>query len=173
MEIETLKKLMRYDPATGKLFWLERDKSIIPMKCVRKNWNARFKDKEAFTNIDSKGYLRGSLLNKNQRAHRICWALHYGEWPQGSIDHINGDKTDNRITNLRDVSHQENMTNLKMRSDNTSGFRGVSYTKEGNWRAYITNKGKTQVLGTFKTKEEAAKARKAAEVELGYVTRPL
>jgi len=171
MDIQTLKRLMRYESTTGKLFWLERDESVIPLDKIRKNWNTRFKDKEAFTSIDTKGYLRGTLFNKNHRAHRICWALYYGDWPQGSIDHINGDKTDNRIKNLRDVSHQENMTNLKRSSNNTSGFKGVSHTKEGNWRAYITNKGKRKVLGTFKTKEEAAKVRKAAEVELGYVTR--
>jgi hypothetical protein len=80
------------------------------------------------------------------------------------IDHINGDRSDNRITNLRSVSHSGNTKNAKRRGDNLSGMTGVSFFRpKGTWRARINHNGETILLGYFRTYEEAVAARKAAE----------
>jgi len=69
----------------------------------------------------------GTFMRKTYAAHRVAWFLHHGAWPMGEIDHINGNAQDNRIANLRDVTHKENTRNMKRRSDNTSGITGISY----------------------------------------------
>jgi len=97
-------------------------------------------------------------------AHRVAWALHYGEWPKHEIDHINGNKRDNRIQNLRDVPHLLNQRNRGLRADNTSGADGVSWMKAGFWRVTVAGK----YLGIFKDFEAAVAARKSAEQAHGY-----
>jgi hypothetical protein len=90
--------------------------------------------------------------------HRAAWLYVHGKWPNGQIDHINGDRSDNRISNLRDVSHSVNQQNVhRPRRDNASGFLGV--TRQKNlWTSQVTVSGKTLHLGLFKTPEEAASA---------------
>ena len=97
-------------------------------------------------------------------AHRIAWALHYGEWPNKSLDHIDGDRTNNRINNLREANSSQNTINSKVRSDNTTGARGVGKNQYG-WVAQIQSDGKRHYLGFFKTKAEAVAARAEAEVK--------
>lgn len=132
-------------------------------------WNAKWAGKE-ITYVGVDGYKRCSILKKYFQLHRLIWLYMTGEWPKGEIDHINGDRSDNRWCNLRDVSHKENSINLKLSKRNTSGTIGVSFNKrEKSWIANIQNKeGKQTYLGTFKTKEMAVAARKAAEIEFGY-----
>lgn len=86
------------------------------------------------------GYLQVSLFGKTQLVHRVIWEMHNGPIPDGmEIDHINHDRLDNRIENLRIVSRQENSVNLSKRIDNTSGIVGVSWSKRmGKWRARIS-----------------------------------
>ena len=93
-------------------------------------------------------------------AHRLAWLYVYGEWPKLHIDHINGIKTDNRISNLRDVTASENMANQhRARSDSVSGVLGVSCScSRKGWRAQICRSGKVKNLGTFNTKEAAQEA---------------
>lgn len=88
-------------------------------------------------------------------AHRLAWALHFGRWPDQAIDHINGDRTDNRIANLRLATVAENTRNGKRRSTNTSGYKGVSLTENGQWRATIVAGGRQSYLGRFSTAEDA------------------
>lgn len=117
---------------------------------------------------DSGGYLRANLLNKRQRVHRLAWLIVYGEWPE-IIDHINHDKTDNRIENLRSVTRLGNQRNRKISVNNTSGVNGVYWSDvRGRWVAHIKVLGTHKPLGTYRTKEEAMAARRDAEVKHGF-----
>jgi hypothetical protein len=91
------------------------------------------------------------------RAHRLAWLYVHGSWPDGQIDHINGDKLDNRIANLRVATASQNKQNMrKARSDSRSGLIGASWhTKSNKWRAAIQIDGKKKHLGYFDTPEEA------------------
>jgi HNH endonuclease len=157
---EVVRDLLAYDPDTGVLRWLPRKNS---------HFNGRFADKPAFTAIDGKGYHHGSLLRQSHRAHRVAWLVHYGVWPSGEIDHIDGDRTNNRISNLRDVSRTENGKNLRRRSDNVSGSVGVWFdVRRQKFTAQIKVGADRKHLGYFETLNAAIAARKVAEVESGY-----
>ena len=102
-------------------------------------------------------------------AHRLAWLHVHGCWPENEIDHINGDRLDNRIDNLREATHAENGQNAKMWVTNTSGFKGVYYCKGQRgykqWKAEFSSNGKMIRVGYFKTKEEAGEAIKIARAE--------
>lgn len=150
-----LRQLLRYEPETGKFFWKERPVEMFsgksqPPERIHANWSARFLGKEAFTSTNQDGYKESHVRGKCLRAHRVAWAIYYGEWPKGEIDHINGVRDDNRIANLRDSEHCENMRNGLLRADNKSGLKGVSWDSESNrWRAQIMANGKKKNLGRF------------------------
>jgi hypothetical protein len=166
---ELLRKLLRYDPETGKLYWRERPQEMFSEEWRWKGWNTQYAHQEAFKTIDQTGYFSGRILTLTIRAHRIVWALVNNEWPQHEIDHLNGDKLDNRIGNLRDVPHRINCQNRKRRSDNTSGISGVSWHKKTKkWRARVYAGGTRIYLGYFDTVEAAAIARQTAMKKLGY-----
>jgi hypothetical protein len=157
-----LHELLRADFKTGDLFWRKRDESIfyragIKVRSSRlKTWNTRYAGQKGFTCLDGHGYLMGRIFNKSYKAHRVLWALYYGEWPKDQIDHLNGVRNDNRIINLRSVSQSENNRNMKMRSDNKSGCVGVSFdSSRGKWMARINSTN----IGRFDTVEDAAAAR--------------
>jgi len=99
---------------------------------------------------------------------RVIWFFVKGEWP-ANIDHINHDRSDNRLINLRSVTKAENNRNMSKRSDNTSGVTGVYWNKQRNkWVAHIQVGGKNNHLGYFTNLADAATARAAAKVEYGY-----
>lgn len=172
---ELLRKLLRYDPETGKLFWKPRNERV--------QWDARWAGKEAFTNLSLNGYKFGRIYYKGYFAHRVAWAISFQEWPNGQIDHINGIRHDNRIKNLRVVSQSDNSKNSSIPSHNSSGFVGVSWCKKRNcWEAhigisvpkYVTKNGKIKTskkinLGYFKDLNEAIKARKLANEKYGFM----
>lgn len=115
------------------------------------------------------GYVFVSLEGRHWRAHRLVWLYVIGRDPEGEIDHINGDRSDNRIVNLRDVSREVNAKNLSKGCTNTSGVVGVSWvTRKEKWRAYITASYKQVHLGYFGSLLDAVSARKSAEVNYGY-----
>lgn len=106
---------------------------------------------------DTLGYITVSLRGKRYLAHRLIWLMHYKYLPM-FVDHINGDKSDNRIENLREATKAENAHNSAMRKDNTSGAKGVGWHKARNkWRAYLQLNGRYVHLGLF-TKISEAKA---------------
>jgi hypothetical protein len=100
-------------------------------------------------------------------AHRLAWLYVHGSFPQKQLDHINGDKTDNRISNLRHCSNKKNAENRKMSPRNTSGYRGVSFDKtRGKFKAYIGHEMRAIHIGLFAAVEDAAVAAKGARDEL-------
>lgn len=162
--IEYLHKRLRFDAETGKLFWRE-------CQDMSKQWNGRYADKEALA-APSNGYKRGHIDGTLLLAHRAVWAIAYGSWPNGQVDHINGNRSDNHLSNLRDVMQSENQRNAMKRSDNTSGVCGVVWHKRvKKWQAQMRAKNKNIHLGYFTTIEEAATARAAASKEHGYTER--
>jgi hypothetical protein len=106
--------------------------------------------------IDSSGYRQVRLNGKAVLVHRIIWVMHYDTYPD-QIDHINRDRLDNRLCNLRASNNTLNQHNATKRKDNSSGFQGVGY-KNNRWVARITAYGKRHHLGSFRSPEEAHKA---------------
>jgi hypothetical protein len=105
---------------------------------------------------DIRGYLKFTFKGTEYLAHRVCWFLHNGYWPK-IIDHINHDKQDNRIENLRDVDSKANNMNQSLRASNKIGLSGVYWCKEKRkWRAQIRDNGKKKSLGTFNNLFDAA-----------------
>lgn len=114
----------------------------------------------------SNGYASVWVGGKTLLAHRIIYAIVRGEIPEGQIDHLNGDRSDNRIENLRDVSGLENMHNSKMPKTNTSGFTGVHWeTQRKKWMAQIRVDKRQKFLGYFDDFEDAVEARKMAKIK--------
>ena len=115
------------------------------------------------------GYRQIGINGKQYYIHRLVWLWHHGEFPTHEIDHISGDITDNRIENLRTVTHQENGCNTKLRNDNTSGHQGVSWCKiTSKWFAYIWQDGKRADLGRYIELDDAIEVRQVAEIEYGF-----
>lgn len=168
-DVETLRKLLDYDPETGFLTWKPRPVEMFPNEPKFKRWNTRYANKRAGNAKGyQKGYIAMCILSKNYPAHRVAWAMHYGEWPKDQIDHINRQPADNRISNLRIVSNFENCRNKGFSKKNTSGHIGVHLRRNtGKWYAYISMRGRVS-LGSFNTFEEAVAARKAGELKYGY-----
>ena len=123
--------------------------------------------------LDSDGYPVISYMGNVIRLHDCVMAMIHEHKPDGCyVDHINLDKLDNRIQNLRFVTPLESPVNMPLKADNTSGYTGVSKTKYGTFRAYITVNKKRIDLGQYKRIEDAVAARRKAEDLLGFDTRP-
>lgn len=98
----------------------------------------------------SNGYLTIMIDGKNYRCHRLAWLYVHGEFPEGHLDHINQNKTDNRISNLRVATKKQNAENTGIQSNNKSGYRGVFWnSQKSKWHAKIKHHGKTTHLGFF------------------------
>ena len=166
---ELLRQLLRYEPETGKLFWKPRTVDLFKdMRCFN-SWTARFSGKEALTARNTKGYYVGTILGNDYSAHRAAWTLYHGFWPVGDIDHINGNPSDNRASNLRDVSRTENCKNAKISTNNKSGVTGVSYWRRGNkWRVQIKSENKVIHIGYYKNFQDAVTARRQSEADYGF-----
>jgi hypothetical protein len=155
-DIDELRNRISYNPDTGHLTWLK----------PRSN---RVKPGATAGRINDQGYVTVCVASRFYRGHRLAFALHFGLWPGGLIDHINGDRSDNRISNLRECSNAENLHNTGKKSSNKSGFKGAYFDKASRrWCASIKAFGKKIYLGRFDSKEEAAEAyAKASKVHHG------
>lgn len=146
-------KFVIYEKERGLLYWKDR---------------GDLSSKKAFATDNGAGYKQGSFFGLRIKAHTIVWLIETGELPKESIDHINGDGSDNKFENLRDVAQSINCKNNRKRTDNTSGYVGVSFHKKTRkWRAHVG----FEYVGLFNTIEEAAAARSIAQKGLGYTER--
>ena len=119
--------------------------------------------------LTSLGYVTVRIKRKIYKAHRIVWLWHYGYMPEGDIDHINRDRADNHIENLREAGRVCNARNTGNHTSNTSGVKGVHwYTRENKWIAYITVEGRLRYLGAYSEYVEAVCHRLAAEQSLDW-----
>lgn len=108
---------------------------------------------------DKRGYVKILVNGKSYRAHRLAWLYVHGNFPKNEIDHIDGDRSNNKLKNLRDVTRAVNCMNMPKTDRNTTGFKGVDYFKPAQlYRSRIVKDGKRLFLGYFKTPEEAYKA---------------
>lgn len=136
LTLERAHEVIEFDAHTGALTW----KYSIGSRALKDT---------AVKTLDKKGYVYFGIDGKYYFGHRVAWFLHFGVWPKGQIDHINGVKADNRIVNLRDSTQTENMQNgREPRKHNKTGLLGVSENK-GKFQAEILVAGKRMFLGTF------------------------
>jgi len=116
----------------------------------------------------SNGYIRIYINRKPYMVHKIIWLIEHGYIPK-NIDHINHNRSDNRIENLREVSHKENCRNQTIRNTSTSNINGVHWYKQTNkWQVHITVNGKRIHLGYFDDIEIAKNARNEADIKYGF-----
>lgn len=150
---ERLRELLTYDPETGEFRWRVAQ-SNVAAGC-------------SAGGIHCKGYWQISVDDRRYLGHRLAWLYMTGEWPAEQIDHIDCDKRNNRWTNLRAATNQQNNWNKGPQRNCKSGIKGVHWrAKESKWVAYIKVGGKNRRLGNFLSKEDAAKAYAAAAREL-------
>lgn len=150
---EQLKADWHYDPETGVF---TRVRSVGRHGCHKAGTVAKARNSHGYSVIRIAGVLHG--------AHRLAWLYHFGEWPK-VIDHINGDKSDNRIANLRNVTQTENMQNLRSApATSKSGLLGAHrFGRSKKWTARIRINGIGTRIGSFDTAEEAHAAYMAAK----------
>ena len=146
---QCLRELLNYDPETG-----------IFTRKVRTAQRHQVGDRADFviTGGNQKGYYRVGILSRRFLAHRLAWLYVHGEWPAQDVDHIDGDRGNNRIANLRDVPNQINRENMRgPRKDNKIGLLGVS-RHGARWEARVQSSGKLVYREDFDTPEEAHSA---------------
>jgi hypothetical protein len=176
LDIDLLRKIMSLDAQAGKAVWLQRTPDMFIAKGQLKpeslcaSFNTRIAGTPALDCLDKKnGYLCGNIFGTRFQAHRVFWAMHSGQWPDGDIDHINGDRKDNRIANLRSVTRTENLKNSSIGRRNTSGVLGVYWANDRKmWRVEIGHESSRIKVGSFPDFEDAIAARRQAEEKYGY-----
>jgi hypothetical protein len=150
---EYLKSIVDYDQETGVFTWRVKRSNIPAGTVIGRGCKAWYGQ----AGIDGKLYL----------LHRLAWLYIHGRWPADDIDHINGDRHDNRIANLREATRAQNLLNKGPRASNTSGYKGVTWSKRRQkWMAQIGHGGRNFGLGYYQTAEEAHAAYVAAAAKL-------
>ncbi len=176
---DDLRQLLRYEPETGLLFWRAREQAIVDK--IRGSerthpisyWNGRYAGKRALCLNIKSGYVTGTVFGQGIYGHRAAWMITYGETPTLKIDHINGDRSDNKISNLRLAGDDQNARNrLGWKRKTTSSYCGVSFDPERQkWAAEIRcgdadNPRRRVKLGRFDSEVDAALAYDAKAREL-------
>ena len=142
----------RYVYKDGKLFF-------------KRNLHSKQREGEEVGSLNNSGYLKVCLDKKNYLVHRVIFLMHYGYLPE-LLDHIDRDKLNNKVENLREADKELNSWNRDKQANNTSGYRGVSWNKNAEkWHAYIKVKGRRIHLGLFSTAEEASEAYEKAKLD--------
>jgi len=153
---DKLKQIIIYNAETGVFTW---------RAVSGRRGGIRAGDVAGWLDSDT-GYWKISIGNKNHLAHRLAWLYMTGIWPEQQIDHCDLNRANNIWTNLRLSTQTLNNANTGKRADNTSGFKGVSRSRDRCWWAQISKAGKHHNLGYFSTREAAAQAYDRAALEL-------
>jgi hypothetical protein len=167
---EVLDQVLKYDHETGKMFWRVRPVTMFTQgkttdrprsaEHACNQWNSRWAGKLAST-LKPDGYCYVHFNYRTELVHRLAHKIMTGEDPV-EIDHVDGNRSNNKWSNLRDGTRTDNLRNVALKRSNKSGYHGVSFSKrQQKWTAYIT-------IGAFDSKEEAVAARKKHEVILGF-----
>jgi hypothetical protein len=163
--------LFNYDPVSGVLIWRERSPSDFKTLLAYESFVANRMGQPA-GGIDAQGYRRVTIGNSLFLQHKLIWQMAFDEvpkYPDSEIDHINGDRADNRLSNLRKVTKSDNQRNGSLRRNNASGVNGVNWVaSKQRWLARIWDGPHHRYLGQFKNLEDARQARVRAERELEY-----
>ena len=158
-----LKKIVTYNPETGVMLWRERPVEMFQSERDCKTWNNRYFNTPVGS-ICEGGYVRTEIQGKKYRLHRLVWLYVYGGYPPSQIDHINCIRDDNRIANLRAVSHQEN---CNKRKENRHRVVGVDFDKViKRWVTTLPVEGVVVRLGEFLEKDDAIASRKQAMINM-------
>lgn len=158
--VEDLRSRLHYNQDTGLFTWIK------PLCSIRKPGDVAGSTKH------KDGYAEIGIFGKLFLSHRLAWFYVHGAWPDGQVDHINGDRLDNRISNLRIATHGQNRANSRAGKNNLLGVKGVFKTRSGKFVAQIRAGKKQRHIGTFLTVKEASEAyRKAAEKYHGEFAR--
>lgn len=150
-KLSLVREYVSYNPSTGKLVWVKSPNPSAPVLS-----HAGY--------VGGDGYIRFKLKHFTMKGHIVAWALHYGVWPNHWIDHEDGNRSNNVISNLRPATRSQNLFNQKPRS--CTGYKGV-YLCNGKFRASIPINGKNKHLGYFDTAELGNAARIKAELDTG------
>lgn len=152
-DAEIIRRCLSYGPETGRLVWIARPHAAFPGALGREaGWS-------------SLGYRKVMIDGTVYFLHRLAWWLSHGCMPADGIeiDHINGDRSDNRLANLRLATRAQNSCNQNPQTGGTSRFKGVSrHRAAGKWQAHIQVGRRSEYLGLFETEHEAASAYNAA-----------
>jgi hypothetical protein len=159
---ERLRELLHYDPETGIFV------RLVDVRCGKGKGRVSVAKGSIAGCVDAHGYLLIRLDNHLYRAHRLAWLFVFGEWPTRHIDHINGERKDNRISNLRDVTVSVNLQNQRRApAGSRSGLLGAQWDKQTKrWRSSVKTNGRKQNIGRFDTPEAAHEAYLAAKRKL-------
>lgn len=152
-ELERIRELLSYDRETGQLTWL---KSFCPK--IRAGTRAGSLEK-------SRRYVELRIDGKKYKAHRVAFLMETGRWP-AFIDHINGDTSDNRMSNLRECTHAQNLQNMRVNPRSAAGVKGIRATEFGTFEVRIQKDWKRIQVGTFQTIDEAKASYNEAAVRL-------
>lgn len=157
---EELAEIVEYDPETG-----------VFQRLIYKHGHTGWVEKKTTGTIDACGYVRFSILGKSYYAHRLAFLAQTGVYPAVGVDHIDGNRSNNKWANLRLATQAQNMQNRSKNRNNTTGHPGVVIHK-GKISAIIRRNGVQHWLGTFKTVEEAGAAYMLAKSQLHPFTNP-
>lgn len=163
---ETVNSLMEYNEVTGKAFWKVRGCGLFNSSRIWACWNSRYAEKEIGCVDKDTGYIKFAIGNKTYYLHQIIWILRFGHKPK-FIDHIDHNKTNNRLVNLREVERVGNATNMPKRQDNTSGRVGV-WRQRKKWVGEICIGGITTKSIPFLSYAEACEWRSMMERSLSF-----
>ena len=146
LTITRLREALSYDRGTGIFIWRISRPGLARASGVA-GWN------------NGMGYITVSLDGKNYKAHRLAFFYMTGKWPEHDVDHADTNKSNNSWANLREATRSQNRANTCVRSDNTSGYKGVTWdNRRQKWRAQTMVRGKRLYLGLFDRIENAATA---------------
>lgn len=158
--VDQLKEWVEYDPSSGKMY---RIRAVYPKS------GRVYSLRKEVVGKNNRGYFWLKVFGHMYLVHRLAFLYMTGKHPECEVDHVNGDRGDNRWVNLVEADAFSNSRNQGIRKDNTSGVRGVTYSRNSDkWVARISHLGSRISLGYFPDKVDAIRARRLAEKQLGY-----